>query len=151
LGGGNKSGGGAVGGGEGGREGVGGKGGDGEGGGEVGGGGGGGVGGEEMAPVACLVLRDGGGDVGEELAAALKKLVHEAYGASCVPIDFVPISAVPRTYNSKPMRQVVAQLFAGNFHGDVSEIGNPACLSELRSTIADWRAMRAMPVLDELL
>lgn len=108
----------------------------------------GGLAAAEQAPVACLVLRDGG-DVGEELAAALKKLVHEAHGETCVPTEFVPISAIPRTYNSKPMRQVVAQLFAGNFHGDVSEIGNPGCLSQLRSTIADWRAMRAMPVLDE--
>jgi len=103
----------------------------------------------EMAPVACLVLRDGG-EVGEELAAALKKMVHEAHGEGYVPTDFVPIRAIPRTYNSKPMRQVVAQLFAGNFHGDVSEIANPTCLSELSSTIADWCAMQAMPVLDEL-
>jgi aspartate-semialdehyde dehydrogenase len=102
----------------------------------------------ELVPVACLVLRDGG-DVGEELAAVLKKMVHEAHGEKCVPTELVPISAIPRTYNSKPMRQVVAQLFAGTFHGDVSEIGNPGCLSELRLTIADWRAMRAMPVLDE--
>lgn len=43
---------------------------------------------------------------GEELAAALKKMVHEAHGEGCVPTHFLPIGAIPRTYNSKPMRQV---------------------------------------------
>mmetsp|Transcript_50059 Transcript_50059/g.163034 ORF Transcript_50059/g.163034 Transcript_50059/m.163034 type:complete len:135 (+) Transcript_50059:247-651(+) len=82
--------------------------------------------------------------------AALKKLVHEAHGEHCVPTDLIPIGAIPRTHNSKPMRQVVGQLFAGNFGGDVAEISNPECLTELGATIADWRAMRASPVLDEL-
>jgi len=103
----------------------------------------------EMAPVACLVLQEGCA-LNEELVAALKKLVHEAHGEHCVPTDLIPIGAIPRTHNSKPMRQVVGQLFAGNFGGDVAEISNPECLTELGATIADWRAMRASPVLDEL-
>jgi len=103
---------------------------------------------EGMVPVACLILRSTE-VLTESLAARLKQMVHEEHGEFCVPTDFVLISAIPRTYNSKPMRQVVRQLFADSFHGDVSEISNPHCLMDLKSTIADWLAMRAAPVIDE--
>mgnify|MGYP001419836554 CR=1 FL=1 len=106
----------------------------------------GGDGGPE--PVALLIMREGGDELGEAVAAQLKQAVHLVHGEHCVPVDFVLVSDLPRTCNSRPMRQVVCELFAHAFHGDISEISNPSCLMELSSTIANWRAMRALPILD---
>jgi len=102
----------------------------------------------ETVPVACLQLRSAS-DLSESLDGRLKQLVFERHGESCVPIDFVLVGDIPRTYNSKPMRQVVKQLFSGTFHGEVSEIANPECMLEISATIADWLALRSAPLLDE--
>ena len=88
--------------------------------------------------IACVVLPDGV-ELVEEIVNTLKLAVHEALGASCVPADFVRIPAIPRTHNGKAMRQVVQRLFAGKFPGDVSEMSNPECLHDLKSSIAEWR------------
>ena len=59
---------------------------------------------------------------------------------------------MPRTHNSKVMRNVVAQFFT-NEGSDVSEliseISNPSCLLELRAVVDEWRSEQAMPTLDE--
>jgi acrylyl-CoA reductase (NADPH)/3-hydroxypropionyl-CoA dehydratase/3-hydroxypropionyl-CoA synthetase len=101
-------------------------------------------------PIACLVLPDGV-EVDEELDAQLKQSVHEEFGERFVPVDFVSIPAIPRTHNSKPMRNVVKQLFLGRAKGvsDMSEIANPQCLLELKAVIDQWRYDQALPMLDE--
>ena len=64
-----------------------------------------------------------------------------ALGALFVPDDFVQIPAIPRTHNSKPMRNVVQRLFLGDSSlTDVSEIANSSCLLELKAAINEWRA-----------
>ena len=69
-----------------------------------------------------------------------------------MPAHLLQVAALPRTHNSKVMRNVMAQLFV-NESGDVtevvSEIANPSCLLELRAAVDEWRSEQAMPVLDE--
>ena len=105
--------------------------------------------GGNQVPVALLTLSTCGARVDEGTTGRLKAAVHKEHGEQCVPLDFVRVGAIPRTFSSKPMRQVVRQLFAGVFDGDVSEIANPSCMDTLSTTIADWLAVRLTPVLDE--
>ena len=102
-------------------------------------------------PIACLVLPESTSALSEELANTLKKAAHEELGAMCVPDDFVQIPAIPRTHNSKPMRNVVQRLFLaeGSALNDVSEIANPGCLLELKAAVDEWRFQQALPQLDE--
>ena len=91
-----------------------------------------------MVPVALIILQL---DhlLTEELVARLKQLVHTEHGDAWVPSDMLRVNAIPRTHNGKAMRQVVQRLFAGKFPGDVSEMSNPECLHDLKSSIAEWR------------
>ena len=91
-----------------------------------------------MVPVALIIMQL---DhlLTEELVARLKQLVHTEHGDAWVPSDMLRVNAIPRTHNGKAMRQVVQRLFAGKFPGDVSEMSNPECLHDLKSSIAEWR------------
>mmetsp|Transcript_38971 Transcript_38971/g.89532 ORF Transcript_38971/g.89532 Transcript_38971/m.89532 type:complete len:602 (-) Transcript_38971:368-2173(-) len=104
-----------------------------------------------LQAVACLVLQDKK-ELTESLVAALKKNVHIQLGEACVPAHLVRVAALPRTHNSKVMRNVVQQFFLtenGDVADLVSEIANPSCLLELRAAVDEWRSEQAMPVLDE--
>ncbi len=85
----------------------------------------------------------------EARQAHIKGLVHKAHGEAFVPEAIVQVGAIPRTFNSKPMRQVVAALFSGTFGGDTDEIANPWCLFELQATISEWQAVNAARAIDE--
>ena len=63
----------------------------------------------------------------------------------------VRIPAIPRTHNSKPMRNVLQRLFNDDSGGlaDVSEIANPTCLLELKAAIDEWRFEQASSMLDQ--
>ena len=103
----------------------------------------------QSTPIGCVVLPENV-ELTEELTNELKKATHEALGALFVPDDFVQIPAIPRTHNSKPMRNVVQRLFLGDSSlTDVSEIANSSCLLELKAAINEWRFQQALPTLDE--
>jgi len=101
-------------------------------------------------PVACLVLPEGT-ELTEEMTNEFKRATFEAHGENCVPIDFVRIPAIPRTHNSKPMRNVLQRLFLSDSGAlsDVSEIANPTCLLELKAAIDEWCFDQARPMLDQ--
>lgn len=101
--------------------------------------------------VLCLVLREGR-ELGEALVASLKRAVHLQLGEESVPAHLVRVAELPRTHNSKVMRNVVQQLFVHEgFERTelISEIANPSCLLELRAAVDEWRSEQARPVLDE--
>ena len=104
-----------------------------------------------LQAVACLVLKEGL-ELDEDLTAVLKKNVHMELGETCVPSHLLQVAALPRTHNSKVMRNVIQQFFlseTGDVADLVSEISNPSCLLELRAAVDEWRAEQAMPTLDE--
>jgi len=101
-------------------------------------------------PIACLVMPEGT-TLTEEMANEFKMATFAAHGENCVPVDFVRIPAIPRTHNSKPMRNVLQRLFNDDAGGlaDVSEIANPTCLLELKAAIDEWRFEQASSMLDQ--
>ena len=101
-------------------------------------------------PIACLVMPEGT-TLTEEMANEFKMATFAAHGENCVPVDFVRIPAIPRTHNSKPMRNVLQRLFNDDSGGlaDVSEIANPTCLLELKAAIDEWRFEQASSMLDQ--
>jgi len=106
---------------------------------------------DETQPIAFVVLRENG-DLTEMLTAQAKKQVHVELGETCVPAHLVQVSALPRTHNSKVMRNVVQQMLldsTSDVHDLVSEIANPSCLLELTAAIGEWRASLNRPVLDQ--
>jgi acetyl-CoA synthetase len=79
---------------------------------------------------ACVPLSRDQDEVG--LARQLAGAVEIHFGRPYRPKEFVFVSELPKTRNSKTMRRVIRSTLSGQPAGDLSTLANPGALDELR-------------------
>jgi acetyl-CoA synthetase len=79
---------------------------------------------------ACVVLLSTAREA--DLARQLADAIETQFGRAYRPKEFVFVSELPKTRNTKTMRRVIRSALSGQPEGDLSTLANPAAVDELR-------------------
>lgn len=88
-------------------------------------------------PLAFVTTDDSQLNTGTIDVMRLFNLITEIVGS--VQVHFVQVQDLPKTFSGKFLRRTLRQMARGEELGDLSSIGNPGCIEQIRKAVAAWR------------
>jgi acetyl-CoA synthetase len=89
------------------------------------------------AIAAFVVMKDGAGEIGEQL----KDLVAGALGKPLRPAVVARVHGIPKTRNGKVMRRLVRAAWMGEPAGDTTALEDPGVLAEIARVAAKMKIL----------